>query len=567
MRLAVSLLVLGLVLAPRAVHAQPDGAWFDYTNERRFTGSSGAYAGWSDELVASGHYTVSAPADGPTVQVHGAYQWRYTSPESRETGHEDRAVDVDRSTRLYTTRTDLDEYDAQDPTAIATWVFVPTTLEVGDDVRILDDTFEVLETHALLELAGTTRTTIHLHHHEVGERHDAYGDFETRSSDDYWFDAATGMFLRELHTESDVGSTEGAAAGLDVFEEVRIVDASYAPHVGPVPPDPLLARPRAHVARTELSFPLIALMIGGAMLVVFLLIRRMSRPRPTLQIRGKPVVPRVLTAQEPLIALDAQVTATFAPFLPHFVDVARRTGNAVWIAESGSVTLGVAIDDKATGVASIFAREPDVCELLRRSLGRQDFFSEVRHGNLATVIEATSATGTKLPAGAAYNVLESYEVLALDAPGTPAYDTAVVSRLDDADVDAAATFLATVLGDSSDAYLKAALAAGDFAYVARVDGAIVGLGLATVAGTTGRLHTVAVAPAHRNKGLGRELVRARIRAMSTLGAKRIITEISALNSASLEIARGEGFVSIGAMFTETARDTAAAVATVATVRR
>lgn len=566
MRLGFALLALSALLTPGLAHAQPDGAWFAYHSERRFVGQSGAYAGWSDELVASGRYAIQLEAEGADAHVHGSYQWRYTSPESRETGSEDRTVTVRRADRHYTERTDLDEYDAADASTLATWVFVPTTLAIGDRVEILDETFEVMDTHAALDAAGAPRSALLVEASGTGARHDAYGDFRTRWTDQYWFDAATGMFLRELRVEDDVGTTEGAAASLRVTEDVRVFDASYAPIVGAPPVDPLLERPRS---ASSASMPLVpvGLAAGGLMLVVFLLLRGRKRGTGPLEIGGTPVTTRQLGAQETLGAIDEQASVTFAPLVPHFVAVARGTGDAVWIAELGGKIIGVAIDDAASGVATIFAREPDVCELLRKRVARQDFFAELRHGNLATVITATSETGTRLPAGAAYNVLETYEVLTLERPGSPAYDTAVVTRMTDADVPAAAKVLGTVLGTQGDTYLRASLKSGDLAYVARVDGAIVGIGLATVVGALGRLHTLAVDPAHRNEGLGRELVRARIRAMAALGATRIVTEISALNSASLEIARGEGFTTTGTMYIETTRDTASSVATTPTVRR
>ncbi len=563
-RLAGILAVL-LSLAPAAAGAQVD-AELDYRVSRRATGTSGAYAGWADELLASGHYSVTAPPGSGPVAVHGAYQWRYTSPESLDSGSEDRHVTVERATRHYVDRTDLDEYDGADASTLTTWLYVPLTVDFGDIVHVLDEDFLVMETHEPIEIAGAPRDAIHLSAHGDGTRDDAYGQFDTRYDDHYWFDATTGMFLRELRTETDTGTTEGTAATLGFREEVVVVDASYARHVGPVPPDPMLRR-SVHALTPSLleryQWPLVALIFVLTFVFLRWVLGRAPRGVPAL--RGRPIRTRRLGGEDPIPAFPADTSISFGAFLPHFVRIARATSNDVWLAEVDGTIVGLALDDASTGVASIFAREPDVCETLRRAVGKQDFFSEVRHGNLPSVIEATATTGDKLPAAAAYNVLETYDVLSLEKPGSPAYDTAVITRLEAAEV-AASDLLTRVLGAPSEAYLKAAMAAGDLAYVARSSGSIVGVGLATVVGTQGRMHTLAVDPAHRNKGLGRELVRARVRAMAALGAERIVTEISAQNSASLEIARGEGFATVATMYLETARDAAPASAR-STVRK
>lgn len=552
--------VIGLVGSSVATpgHAQPADAWFAYGVERVATGGSGDYAGWHDQLVASGRYEIAALPDAEHVRVHGVYQWRYTSSESVDSGSEDRTVPVLVATRTYDgERTDLDEYDGQAASTLATWVWIPVGVATGDHVRVLDDDF-VADVGDETRAAGMERPAIHLVASGDGTRSDEYGSFTTHYTDEYWFDAATGMFLREHRVETDTGTS-----GTLLFDEnVVVEDASYAARVGLPVVDPL-TRPPPHFRRDDPAFQFVLPLGLCVAFLVALAVWWVLRGRPPTT---RAIVLNEIRSRAELPALPADVSLNFGPFLAHFVDVARRIGSPVWTASVDDTVVGLAIDDTPTRIPTIFARDADACERLRRQLGRLDFFSEVRHGNLRSVVEATVATGEKLPASTAYNVLETYEVLRLKEPGSPAYDTSVVSRLEDEGIAEAASLLTQVLGAPCEDYLKAALAAGDVAYAARAEGRIVGVGLATVLGVEGRLHTLAVHPSHRNRGLGRELVRARIRAMSALGATRIVTEIAATNAASLELARGEGFVSVGQMYVETSRETKTG-APVPTVRR
>ena len=548
-----------MCLAPVA-HAQVGGS-FDYRVARTISEGTGAYDGWSDQLTAMGHYDV-VPGDG-AVSVHATYAWHYTSPEDASDGSEDRTVAIEPARRHYVAGCDLDEYDDTDARQLTTWIYVPTTLHVGDEVTILDETFLVAAVDEPLSVAGATRTTIHVQRHGTGHRNDAYGVFTTTSDDAYWFDAATGMFLRELRFEHDEGiSTNAERASFRQREEVAVVDASYAPRVGPLPPEPVRM-----VGPVERYSWLIA-PVGFSLVVVlgFLMIRRALRPAAVRTHRGQEITVDELGPSAPLPTGSSGTTIYFGAFLPHFLAVARRTGNRVWLARVAGSVAGVAIEDRVAGVPSIFAPVSDVCEAMRIAIRSSDFFSEQRHGNLDSVISATQQTGTKLPAAAAYNVLETYEVLERTDGEEPVYDSQVVTRLEATDEGAAAELLTRTLGVPCGEYLKASLAEGDLAYVARVDGAVVGVGLATVAGLDGRLHTLAVDPGHRNRGLGRELVRARVRAMMALGAKRIVTEVAARNSASLENVRREGFSTIGSMYIETSRELAPPIVTPA-VRR
>ena len=150
----------------------------------------------------------------------------------------------------------------------------------------------------------------------------------------------------------------------------------------------------------------------------------------------------------------------------------------------------------------------------------------------------------------AYNVLETYEILECALTSAPAYDASVVGRMTPADLPEVGRLSQEVYGLAGTAWMTAALALGDVGYVARVDGKIVGYGFASVCGAVGRLYGNTVSPAHRGKGLGRELVRARLSACSGLGAERVITEVATWNVGSLEIVRAEGFATVGSLWVE-----------------
>jgi ribosomal protein S18 acetylase RimI-like enzyme len=212
--------------------------------------------------------------------------------------------------------------------------------------------------------------------------------------------------------------------------------------------------------------------------------------------------------------------------------------------------IGLAIGDRATDVASIFASDSDVCESLRKELGHSEFFSEVRHPKLASVARLNMTAPNE-----AYNVYETFEVMALERrPEDLGFDTDLVSPMKDEDRKGAHELLNAVYGVRSDEWLAASLGAGDLAWVAHVDGRVVGLAMATLVGTQGRLHTLTVHKDHQNRGIGTALYRARLRGLFDLGATRIITECATWNVGALELPRAHGFTKIGTMYVESARD-------------
>src|SRR6185436_847049 len=82
----------------------------------------------------------------------------------------------------------------------------------------------------------------------------------------------------------------------------------------------------------------------------------------------------------------------------------------------------------------------------------------------------------------------------------------------------------------------------EIAYVAVVDGVVVGFGFATQIGADGRTHMLTIHPDHRNEGIGTELVRARLKALKALGCERVVTEIAETNVGSLHVNEKLGFV-------------------------
>jgi L-amino acid N-acyltransferase YncA len=554
------------LLAPGRLGAQapaaPAPGWMTYTNRRTVADGAGAYAGYSDHLEAAGRYDFAT--DAGALDITASYRWRYIG-ERCEDGAVERHVVVGLDDRLYERETDLDDYDDRPGAPFATWVWVPPTLVTGDHARILERDFVVVgEESVSLEALAAPVSAIHLRAEGTDRRDDAYGSFQTRFVDDYWFDRASGYFLRSVYREHDDGTFEGAPASFAWTEAVEANAASYLPgttarEIGgldcddPVPPP---------TASTE-ELGIVAAVLGGgacvtfAMFVapilffvgLFVLIRRSAQPR--LRIQGQSASVRLIHRIEELPPIAPEDSPRFAPFLRHFVEHALLAREAVAVCElaDDKRCVGLGIADREGRISSIFARDGDACELLRARLGWTEIFTEHRHEVIPSVLAAAQAArSAKVPH--AYNVLETYEILEHAAPSAQAYDTTVVARMTSADLADVSKLSEEVYGIAGAAWLAAALEAGDVGYVARVDGALAGYGLASVCGGVGRLYGNTVSSAHRGKGLGRELVRARVSGCVALGASRILTEVATWNVGSLEILRAQGFATSGTMWVE-----------------
>ncbi len=545
--------------APRA---EPEGATFSYWTTRTVSEGTGAYEGYSDTLRSAGTYTIASRAGA--LSVHANYQWIYRG-DSCDDGSIDRDVEVALPSRRYVGQTDLDDYDATPGGPFATWLWVPTTLAIGDTVPILERTFRVVDfvpPQGRAELAGLS--LIHLRSEGRGRRDDAYGNFDTTFVDDYWFDRASGYFVATAYREEDVGSLNGAPARFVLVEEARVSTASYLASAVSAQPsietcasggwdggaDASVVGLLASIVAAFTSPVVLGILLLG---FVFWLRARGGRLfRPAISIDGMRARVRALARPQDLPFVPPELSPHLAPFLAHFVEVALAAGERVVVCElSNGRCVGVGIGDREGRVASIFAQDGDACELVRKELGFTEFFTEHRHLTIPSVDRAAlEAAVTTAPH--AYNELETYEILELSPARILPYDSSIVAPMTSEDLVAVEQLSKTVHGVAGHAWLSAALAAGDVGYVARLDGAIVGFGFSSVAGDVGRIYGNTVSPAHRGRGIGKELARARVAAAVGLGASRVLAEVATWNVGSLEVLKGLGFESRGKMWVETA---------------
>jgi GNAT superfamily N-acetyltransferase len=523
--------------------APPVDAQFTYTFERSVGSGGGEYAGYTDHLRSEGAYTIVA-VEGDVARVHAIYEWSYSSSEGKhERGHEDREVSFRLSDRRYLgPRTDLDEWDQKDATQLAVWFWIPPEVQVGQTVAILDEPYVVVRRDAVFDLGDRDVAAIEVFHEGTDTRNDDYGTLGFTYADRYFFDPTTGMVIAEDYTEQDSGTFRGLSASFGLEESFRVGRTTYPLAVEWTPRVLRWARP-------------LGIALGSLLLVVLLF--RWFRSLPTsVNVDGLgPIKVRWVGPKDmPLPPVKPGMTQHFGPHVADLVHKAHRAKDRVATAVAATGELvGIGIVSREAQIATILSPSTEVTEGIRKHLAVQDFFSEVRHPVPDHVRGEFQMAGLPLPTQHAYNVFETYQVLAVAPPPAPAYDTAAVSRLAPEDVPAIEDVSRKVYKVPSTHWLRAQLDGGDLGFVARIDGAIVGFALASLQGTQGRVHTNTLLPEHRGKGLGKELMRARLRTLSDLGAERVMTEIADWNLPSLEIARSFGFAPVGTMVVETSR--------------
>jgi [ribosomal protein S18]-alanine N-acetyltransferase len=488
--------------------------------------------------------------------MHTRYVWSYTSNDApSDGGVEDRLISFSPTTRHYTSaHTDNDELDSFPASNFGVWFWISPDVQLGQQLLVFDNTLRVTSLDSTIWLGFSPKHAIKLEGTGVGSRNDNYGQFNFDWTDTYYFDAATGWFVAERYVEHDRGFWQGSSASFTWTEDVDFLRGSYDPPVDVV----ALASFWAFII---LFFALIAV---GAWAYRW-------RTR-TVQISqwdrvrlGKLKDPGRLRAMLPAasdgtggMASDSPlpiegVTQYFGHFLEDFARKGAAAGDTMAVATQGGRIAGLALYNKEGDVGAVFAQGTGLAEALRKFVRSKDFFTEWRHAVPDSAREWASGMGVQFSSGDAYNLLDTYDVLRLSKIPPSGYDTSLVSRMQPADLAQVADIAKLVFKVESKQWLAAQVSAGDIGFVARVDGRIVGFALASAVGRAGRLHTLAVLPAFRSRGIGRELVRARLAALDALGVRYVIAEVAQWNIASHELLFAHGFEKVGSVYVETSR--------------
>ncbi|MCK6507234.1 GNAT family N-acetyltransferase [Myxococcota bacterium] len=548
------LLVLG---APAAGQAPPPTV-IPTRNTREITGTGGAYLGYTDELESDGRFELRPSPGG--VQVDARYSWRWSSSEGdRQSGREERVVTVDADSRRYRDRCDLDDMDGLPPGELATWLWVPTGLQEGQVVQILDEQARVEGVETIVE-ADQTWQAVRLSATGTGRRDDDYGQLTTTWSETWWYDSQTGTFLRSQYDERAEGTVEGAQGDFVLQELVRRMPADHRgllDEAGGRTPAEETTGTTGPGDGDILSSCCCLGNLAGIPLIGGLALRRraLRKPRDTVKVAGLGTVALVEVRQPAelrgqrfgedhalslvLADLACRTLATGGR-----VQVARVEGRLVGLAMAEATPMPLPATPAGTAptgqaptqrVGTVIAPQGRLAQALVYNLGLQTWFA---------------LHPSKITSPDSFRVVESWSVLALDFPQPQRWDPGLVRRMKDSD-RAAVVALLEAEGDAGmDAWLQAQLADGDQGFVAVVQGRIVGAALCGLHGEVGRLHGLVVHPDHRGQGLGAELLRARLDALALLGAMRVVVEIATANLASMHLAREAGFQPVGSLVVE-----------------
>ncbi|MGB6501400.1 MAG: GNAT family N-acetyltransferase [Thermoplasmata archaeon] len=225
----------------------------------------------------------------------------------------------------------------------------------------------------------------------------------------------------------------------------------------------------------------------------------------------------------------AKLSAFFAPLLGHFVAETVRTGGTVWLYRPAGRVDGILLRRDAERIGSIFAASPGAAEALFRARGDLAVFSEYRVND---------------------GEPEIFPVYAADLSSPPVLHrfAHTIRAAQPADVPRLIRLMREVYGGIDERWLRALPHPDEHGFVAEIEGRIVGVAWVTVVGSTGRLHSLSVAPRFRRLGVGTDLWHARAMFARSVGAHRLLTEIAESNSASRAIASAGGMRRIGQLF-------------------
>lgn len=508
---AFTLVFLAAAPAVAGTPRQGDSFVFDQTTS--ITDGSGYYYGGYTETTAY-HYTYSIQAaSAANATLQGLGSWTYSNTTTPTTsGTESFVLTFSVINRSYLSGIDI-PWISRSTAKVWFWISLP--VNVGDPVQILDEPLTVQSTSATYWIGAVPHTAILVAGTGSYPRDDVYGTFTADYSDQLYFDPVSGYILGETYSETDTGV--GGYAGNTFVNRttLTVTSSSYSPPLDIVP------------------FALLYLALPAAIVVVVVSVILVRRGPSRIRLGSGPSATYVRIKKVKNAADATNLTPDgspfFGPFLPIFAERSFAEGDPVVLALDERKIVGLALMDRESGMGSLFANEDKVAKVLLKRVRMADFFAD------ATI------PGRVLRA----KEVDRFSILQLRNPQAVDYDSDIVRPMTADDLPAVISITESVYRGRAAKFIQSSFKAGDLGFVATSAGRIMGFGFATVVGTVARLHTLTVAPGDRARGLGTQIMNARLSTLAALGVDRVIVEISKENAASLHIAMKSGFTAIG----------------------
>jgi len=522
----VSLIIPSILCSYANAAEEPikEGDYFEYKIHETLKNCEGAYYGYDEDTKGTGRYEV-VEVEGDEVTVYYRWKWKYESDtDPSMSDSEVGQITFSRSTRMYLEGFDL---DVSIPGEKAIWFWIDPEVERGETVRILDKNFKVTSLEATVWSDWLPRVAIELTYRGRGSRDDDYGRYETTIEDKYYFDPESGYIIAERYEEPHDGYYQGDSADFDWIFDFDVTDSSYERRIDYV----------AFFIYIFVLPALICLTVYG----IYYPIRWAPRTYSTKK-HGNIKIRRLRKLETLLPSSFDETTKHFSLFIDDMIKKALAARDRVVIASDGGEIIGVAIYHRDAKVGTVFALSTSVTEYLRKYVGAKDFFSETRHK------EKDKKKGADV-----YNIYETHKIFMKEVEKPEPYDRNLIRQMRPEDIPEICKISKLAYKIRGKRWFTTLMAQGDIAIVAEVDDRVVGFAFATVADEHARLHSLTVDPAYRGKGIGKELMRARLNMVYHLGAVDALLEIADWNLPSLRISTTFGFAQEGKMYVETTK--------------
>ena len=195
--------------------------------------------------------------------------------------------------------------------------------------------------------------------------------------------------------------------------------------------------------------------------------------------------------------------------------------------EDGSVA-GLLISDPVERVATVFSRSRPTAEAAVRGRGPYGMYSDFSFDPTADPFDIFRTT--------------------LDDPRPSPRFRHALRPFTGEDVPAVVELIREVYGVVNESWFVGLPSGSEAGFVAEVEGRVAGVGWVTRIGTHARLHSLTVRVPYRRRGLGTDLLLARLLWAEQAGAREVLSEIAEDNVGSQAVAVRGGMRRVGRIY-------------------